>query len=85
MGHIRSNCTNNRLFERAFFIVAEITIPKPHTAGRHIHRANAAAKTVEEHFRINMFDTFANHVISHLRTRTTEQIAISQIFLNKKS
>ncbi|XP_056017385.1 52 kDa repressor of the inhibitor of the protein kinase-like [Ostrea edulis] len=63
------------LFQRASAIATEneITV-KPRTAGRQRHRANAAAETVEEHFRINLFIPFIDHVISHLNSRFPEEV-----------
>ena len=48
------------LFSRACTIANknEITINKPRPSERRRHRANAAAETVEQHFRINMFKHF---------------------------
>jgi hypothetical protein len=52
----------------------EITVLKPRTSGRQRHTANAAAETIEEHFRINILYPFTDHVISHLNTRFPEEV-----------
>ena len=48
------------LFDRACTIANknEIMINKPRPSERRRHRANAAAETVEQHFRINIFKHF---------------------------
>jgi hypothetical protein len=53
---------------------AFITVLKPRTSGRQRHTANAAAETIEEHFRINILYPFTDHVISHLNTRFPEEV-----------
>lgn len=78
MGYIRKNCNESfhRLFERASSIAAEndIIVTKPRTTGRQRPTANAAAETIEEHFKISFLNPFIDRSISHLNTRFPEEI-----------
>ncbi|VDI03801.1 Hypothetical predicted protein [Mytilus galloprovincialis] len=64
------------LFKRASTIANknDITINKPRTSGRQRHRANAAAETVEQHYRINIFIPLIDHIIKHLNDRFPDDI-----------
>ncbi|CAC5376014.1 unnamed protein product [Mytilus coruscus] len=64
------------LFKRASTIANknDITINKPRTSGRQRHRANAAAETVEQHYRINIFISLIDHIIKHLNGRFPDDI-----------
>ena len=64
------------LFKRASTIANknDITINKPRTSGRQRHRANAAAETVEQHYRINIFIPLIDHIIKHLNDRFLDDI-----------
>jgi hypothetical protein len=64
------------LFNRACTIANKnkITINKPRTSGRQRRRANAAAETVEQHFRINIFIPLVDHIIKHLNERFPDDI-----------
>ena len=64
------------LFKRACTIATknEITINKPRTSGRHRRRANAAAETVEHHFRINICIPLVDHIIKHVNDRFPDDI-----------
>jgi hypothetical protein len=59
------------LFNRACTIANknEITINKPRTSGGQRRRANAAAETVEQHFRINIVIPLIDHITKHLNDR----------------
>ncbi|CAG2185178.1 unnamed protein product [Mytilus edulis] len=64
------------LFKRASTIANknDITINKPRTSGRQRHRANAAAETVEQHYRINICIPLIDHIIKHLNDRLPDDI-----------
>lgn len=61
------------LYNRAIRIAAtiEVTPTKPRTVGRQRHRANAAIEKtgLQEHYRLNYFNPFIDHMISHMTTR----------------
>ena len=59
------------VFNRACTIANknEITINKPRTSGGQRRRANAAAETVEQHFRINIVIPLIDHITKHLNDR----------------
>ena len=64
------------LFNRACTIANknEITINKPRTSGGQRRRANAAAETVEQHFRINIVIPLIDHITKHLNDRFPDNI-----------
>jgi hypothetical protein len=64
------------LFNRACIIANknEITNNKSRTSGRQRRRANAAAETAEQHFRINIFIPLVDHIIKHLNDRFPNDI-----------
>ncbi|XP_053405171.1 52 kDa repressor of the inhibitor of the protein kinase-like [Mercenaria mercenaria] len=66
-----------KLYERSVKIATHMSITpgKPRIVGRQRHRANAGDNTsVPDHFRINYFYPFLDHVILHLSSRFPEQL-----------
>ncbi|KAJ8320555.1 hypothetical protein KUTeg_002142, partial [Tegillarca granosa] len=47
----------------------EITVDKPRTAARQIHRTNVHAETAKEYWRLNVFNEFVDHLKTQLQER----------------
>ena len=75
---VRSSATDyNKIYNRAVSIASKIDVlpQKPRTVGRQRHRANAGDDTtVFEHYRLNHFLPFVDHVVQHLMLRFPEEL-----------
>ncbi|KAJ8308417.1 hypothetical protein KUTeg_013291 [Tegillarca granosa] len=59
------------LYLRSCNIASEFEVQptRPRATGRQRHRANAPAGSIEDHYKVNMFIPFLDHVIQHLTER----------------
>ncbi|XP_048727017.1 zinc finger MYM-type protein 1-like [Ostrea edulis] len=64
------------LYERSESIGDENNVvpTKPRIAQRQRHRANAPVESIEDHYRVNYFLPFIDHIISHLNSRFPEEL-----------
>ncbi|VDI48642.1 Hypothetical predicted protein [Mytilus galloprovincialis] len=64
------------IYERSASIATEndVVPTKPRSTQRQRHRANAPVESIEEHFRVNYFLPFIDHIISHLDSRFPEEL-----------
>ncbi|MES9880276.1 MAG: DUF4371 domain-containing protein [Sedimenticola sp.] len=71
------NCSFDTLYERAVRIATSIEVvpSRPRKVGRQSHRANAGnCSTTIEHYKINHFYPFLDHIIRHLDERFPKQL-----------
>ncbi|MES9881906.1 MAG: hypothetical protein ABW185_13590 [Sedimenticola sp.] len=77
----RTEETFRKLYDRATHILKETfgddqepEAPRSNARQRQQHRANAPSSTPEEHYRVNNYYPFLDHVISHLEMRFPAQL-----------
>lgn len=69
----RSNSDKfHELYRKASDMIAPSEIKKPRIVQRQTTRANAPAESVEDYFRINVFNTFLDHLTTQLEDRFSE-------------
>ena len=47
---------------------------KPKSTKRQRHRANGPVESIEDHYRVNYFLLFIDHIISHLNSRFPQEL-----------
>ena len=52
----------------------EIDLMPRRRVGRQVHRENAATTTAEQHWRVNLFFPFMDHVINEIRRRFPDEV-----------
>lgn len=64
----------SKIYEKAVQLADTIGVTpvKKRIAGKQQHRGNAPAESIEDHYRVNLFLPFIDHVTTELRTRFAE-------------
>lgn len=63
---------------------AKVETGKPRTSGRQMHRANAAADTDQDYYRINVAVVFLDHICNEMSALFSGKFTISSYVLVKQ-